>query len=206
MDASDPPPAPAAPAAPARRLGRPPRGEREARRTAVLDAAVRLFRTRGFAATTIEAVAVEAGVTKRTVYAYFTDKTGLFVAAVDRLHEHEHEHDVPGADLLTVAARIVLTLHGDDAVTLHRLVIAEATHLPELAATFYRRGPAASIRVLADHLAAEPGHDAGHAEALYTLLLGEAHRQRLLGLTPAPTPAEARDHARRAIRTVLGTG
>jgi TetR/AcrR family transcriptional repressor of mexJK operon len=203
MDTSE---APATPAAPARRLGRPPYGQREARRAAVLDAAVGLFGQRGFTATSIEAVAAEAGVTKRTVYAHFTDKTGLFVAAVDRLHEHEHATDLPGADLLTVAARIVQTLHSDHAVTLHRLVIAEATHLPELAATFYRRGPAASIRALAGHLAAEPDGDPGRAETLYTLLLGEAHRQRLLGLAPAPEPAEAREHARRAIRTVLGAG
>jgi AcrR family transcriptional regulator len=173
------------------------------RRDALLDAAVRLFGARGFAATTIDAVAAEAGVSKRTIYAHFTDKAGLFVAAVDRLHAHEWERPGDGQDLQAMATRIVHTLHGDDAVTLHRLVMAEAWQFPELAARFYARGPRSSITALADCLAADGIADARHrAEALYSLLLGEPHRRRLLGLTPAPSISEAHRHAMTAIHLV----
>jgi AcrR family transcriptional regulator len=96
------------------------------RRDEILDAAVRLFGDRGFAATTIDAVAAEADVSKRIIYAHFTDTAGLFVAAVDRLHAHGWERPGTDHDLQAVATRIVHTLHGDDAVTLHRLVMAEA--------------------------------------------------------------------------------
>jgi TetR/AcrR family transcriptional regulator, mexJK operon transcriptional repressor len=41
------------------------------------------------------------------------------------------------------------------------------------------------------------------AEALYSLLLGE-HRRRLLGLAPAPSMSEAREHAAAALRLVVG--
>jgi TetR/AcrR family transcriptional regulator, mexJK operon transcriptional repressor len=192
---------------PGARRGRPRRDEAEARRAAILDAATAQLAEHGFAGTTIEGVAATAGATKRTIYSHFTDKPGLFLAAVERLHRHEQEGVQGGDDLEEVAARIVRTLHGDDAVTLHRLVIAESRQLPGLAADFYERGPARSVDVLATLLAAEhPDLDAvhEHAEELYTLLLGEPHRRRLLGLEPAPTAAGALAHARRAIRTVLG--
>jgi AcrR family transcriptional regulator len=215
---------------PRRGPGRPRRADVDARRAEILEAAVRLFAERGFAGTTIEAVALAVGATKRTVYRHFTDKTGLFFAAVERLHVHERPAAHDAADLEELATRMVHILHGDDAVTLHRLVIAESRQLPQLAATFYERGPARSIDVLAASLGPEhtdPGAPASarpdgarpdgvdpdgveqsagvreFAELLYTLLLGEPHRRRLLGLTPAPSRAEARAHARRAIRAVL---
>lgn len=196
--------------APRRGPGRPRREDADARRAEILEAAVTLFAERGFAGTTIEAVALAVGATKRTVYRHFTDKTGLFFAAVERLHVHERPAVHDAADLEGLATRMVHILHGDDAVTLHRLVIAESRQLPQLAATFYERGPARSIEVLALSLGGH-GPSAGAlsddarelAEQLYTLLLGEPHRRRLLGLVPAPSRQEARAHARRAIRTVL---
>ncbi|MFD6179146.1 MULTISPECIES: TetR/AcrR family transcriptional regulator [unclassified Isoptericola] len=194
------------PRTPARR-GRPRRDEAEARREAILDAATVQLAEHGFAGTTIEGVAAAAGVTKRTIYARFTDKEGLFLAAVERLHRHEQEGLHAGDDLEEVATRVVRTLHGDDAVTLHRLVVAEARQLPRLAADFYANGPARTVEVLAELLAAEHpglGDVPVRAEELYTLLLGEPHRRRLLGLEPAPSPAAARAHARRALRTVAG--
>ncbi|MFI6426905.1 TetR/AcrR family transcriptional regulator [Promicromonospora sp. NPDC050880] len=198
------------PAATRRGPGRPRREDVDARRAEILEAAVRLFAERGFTGTTIEAVALAVGATKRTVYRHFTDKTGLFFAAVERLHVHERPAVHGTADLEQLATRMVHILHGDDAVTLHRLVIAESRQHPQLAATFYEQGPARSIEVLAASLdsrrttAGGPLPDApGTAEAIYTLLLGEPHRRRLLGLAPAPSYEEARAHARRAIDTVL---
>jgi hypothetical protein len=43
------------------------------------------------------------------------------------------------------------------------------------------------------------------AEDLFGLLLGEAHRRRLLGLTSAPTAEQARAHAQGAL-DALGLG
>ncbi|MHA7132794.1 TetR/AcrR family transcriptional regulator [Oerskovia turbata] len=208
----------------ARRPGRPRESERAARRAELLDVAIQIFGARGYGSTTIEAVASAAGATKRTIYQHFTDKAGLFVAAVES--QHAHEHVIAGEDLESLATRIVHTLHGDQAVTLHRLVIAEAPQFPDLAEAFYAHGPASSIGALAEHLAAhlagrdgerndglrgdEPGAAVDEptrstAEALYTLLLGEAHRRRLLGLAPAPSLAQAREHARAALRVTLAT-
>lgn len=169
------------------------------RRDVILDVAVRLFAESGFAGTTIDAIAAGAGVANRTVYTYFTDKEGMFLAGVERLHDYRSSIGEPG-DLEDIATRIVFALHSDQAIALHRLVVAESTRFPQIAGTFYSRGPKESIAYLASLFTQDDnaGNSDGYekAEMLFTLLLGESHRQRLLGLSEAPTLAQARAHAR----------
>src|SRR5690242_14925226 len=50
----------------------------EARRAAIVQAALDEFCARGFAATRIDDVAARAGVAKGTIYLYFDDKEALF--------------------------------------------------------------------------------------------------------------------------------
>jgi AcrR family transcriptional regulator len=57
----------------------------ESTRTAIVAAARRLFFTTGYQATTIEAIAAEAGVSTPTVYAVFGSKRGLLVAISDSM-------------------------------------------------------------------------------------------------------------------------
>jgi AcrR family transcriptional regulator len=54
------------------------------RRAQILDAALRLWTRHGFDATSVEAVAREAGVAKGTIYLYFATKEALFAAAAER--------------------------------------------------------------------------------------------------------------------------
>src|ERR1700712_2496679 len=53
-----------------------------AKRQAILEAAKNLFIRNGYANTSMDAVAAEAGVSKLTVYSHFTDKETLFSCAV----------------------------------------------------------------------------------------------------------------------------
>ena len=53
-----------------------------AKRQAILEAAKVLFLSNGYASTSMDAVAAEAGVSKLTVYSHFNDKETLFTAAV----------------------------------------------------------------------------------------------------------------------------
>src|SRR5512134_2899298 len=67
------------------RLAAPQRAALEAeRREQILDAALRLWTKQGFDATTVEALAREAGIAKGTVYLYFRTKQELLAAAVER--------------------------------------------------------------------------------------------------------------------------
>jgi AcrR family transcriptional regulator len=68
---------------PRRRYNSPLRaGQAEQTRTRVLDAAYRLFADRGYAGTTIAAVASEAGVSPETIYLIFGGKRGLLEGVI----------------------------------------------------------------------------------------------------------------------------
>jgi AcrR family transcriptional regulator len=184
-----------------RKRGRPTAAERQAREAEILSAALGVFLASGFGNTTIDELAVAARVTKRTLYAYFGDKADLFQAMVKDLAAGV-SLDAP-YDHLTLeglAARIVYRVHSDELVGLHRLVIAEAGRFPELASVLHTQGDARHIARLAEHIRAERGAIlADLAEPLFSLLLGERHRRRLLGLSPAPSVTQAADHARLAL-------
>jgi AcrR family transcriptional regulator len=68
-------------AGPIRRLRRP------ARREQILAAATRAFARTGFAATSLEDVAAEAGITRVILYRHFESKTDLYQAVLDRVCE-----------------------------------------------------------------------------------------------------------------------
>ncbi|MEV6923419.1 TetR/AcrR family transcriptional regulator [Dactylosporangium sp. NPDC051485] len=184
-------------AAAPRRRGRPAEAERAQRRDDILDTAVRLFVAGGFRQVTLDDIVAEAHVTKRTIYAYFGDRTEIFLAAVERLRQRTLDRPADDDSLEDLAAKIVFALHSDEAVGLHRLMITEARNFPDLAERFYRDGPQAYIAALNERL---PEPDPDRARSLFTLLLGEPHRQRLLGLCPAPSRATAAEHARTALR------
>ena len=54
-------------------------------RTAILDAGERLFAERGYAATTIKQIGIEAGVNSALLYYYFDDKERLYGEVVNRV-------------------------------------------------------------------------------------------------------------------------
>lgn len=61
-----------------------------ARRVLILEAGGRLFGAGGYDGTTLDEVAVAAGVTKPIVYRHFGSKEGLYLALLER-----HRHDLP---------------------------------------------------------------------------------------------------------------
>src|SRR3954447_16861376 len=73
------------------------REQAAATRVLILEAAQRLFEQRGYAATSVGAVATEAGVAPRTVYLAFETKAGLLRAVWHRALRGERD-DVPVPD------------------------------------------------------------------------------------------------------------
>ena len=184
-----------------RKRGRPTADERRTRETEILTAALDVFLRSGYGASTVDELAAAAQVTKRTLYAYYGDKAGIFSAMVKYLAAAVSLDAASDRDTLeTLAARIVSRLHSDELVGLHQLVIAESTRFPELALILHSSGDARHIARLAGHIRAErdPAREP-LAEPLFSLLLGEKHRRRLLGIDPPPTPAQAAAHADAAL-------
>jgi AcrR family transcriptional regulator len=83
---------------PKRRYNSPRRQEQAAAtRQSILDAAERLFERQGYAATTMAAIAVEAGVALKTVYVAFETKSGVLRALWNLLLRGD-EGETPVAD------------------------------------------------------------------------------------------------------------
>ncbi|HEY1459478.1 MAG TPA: TetR/AcrR family transcriptional regulator [Casimicrobiaceae bacterium] len=133
-----------------RRGGRPSREASEQLGESILDAATELFLAQGFGATSIEAVAQRVRVSKRTFYHRFEDKPALFAAVVHRIIERLRPPagialieglDV-GAVLERLATIILRAALSPQAISLHRLIVAESSRFPELAAVLAREGAA----------------------------------------------------------------
>jgi AcrR family transcriptional regulator len=83
---------------------------KRATRSAIDQAAKRLFRAQGYEATTVRQIADAAGVTERTFYRYFDGKQGLVAEDVDRWIETLHDaiRDRPAHEPPAVAVRRAL--------------------------------------------------------------------------------------------------
>jgi len=108
----------------------------------ILQGAMQVFFRDGYAGTSMDRVAIEAGVSKQTIYSHFQDKEGLFKALVERitiaryntLFESAQLYDDPELLLRQLAETYFLKVAGDrDYLSLLRLVIAESARFPEMA-------------------------------------------------------------------------
>ena len=120
-----------------------------AKRQAILDAAKTLFLSHGYANTSMDAVAAEAGVSKLTVYSHFNDKETLFSAAVMAKCEEQLPplfFELPAGIavekvLLNIARGFHQLINSDESVNLHRLIMALGSQDPKLSLIFFEAGP-----------------------------------------------------------------
>ncbi|MFN7925888.1 MAG: TetR/AcrR family transcriptional regulator [Bryobacteraceae bacterium] len=118
--------------------GRPRSAESEQR---ILDAALRLLSTDGYARMSIDAVAVEAGVSKPTIYRRWTTKADLATAAVRGLRLSEPAVDTGStpSDLIGILDNFRRSLLRPNGMSLIGTVLSEEAHTPELLALFRER-------------------------------------------------------------------
>jgi TetR/AcrR family transcriptional regulator of autoinduction and epiphytic fitness len=117
------------------------------KRLAILQAAAAQFRASGFDASSMDKIALDAGVSKRTVYNHFPSKEELFaetlVAAFDSAAAEIDTPYVPGAplraQLVTLLERKLRVQGTPDFMGLARVAIAEAVHAPERAQPLINR-------------------------------------------------------------------
>ena len=111
------------------------------KRAQIIDAGVREFQEKGFAAASMDQVSARAGVSKRTVYKYFESKENLFLSIVDVMSERMADtldiSYVPGRPVrdqlhaLATAEGEILT--SPDAMAMARMLISETLRNPEIA-------------------------------------------------------------------------
>jgi AcrR family transcriptional regulator len=187
--------------------GRPSRLESARLSDHILDVATVLFLGDGFGATSVEAVARRAGISKRTFYHRFSGKEMLFEAVVRRMIERwtpPFDGAVLQAPSLAAALRhsaehILKVALTPEALALHRMVIAEARRFPELARILHELGAAAGIERIAREFerriaAGEMRRlDARLAAEQFILMVVTGPQRRALGLgVPLDAPELAR--------------
>ena len=184
----------------------------------VVEAAWRLFMEHGYGATSMDAVARAAGVSKATLYAHFTGKAELFSAVVVAecrriapiLDEGEVDRLPAREALIRIARRFLDLLLSPAALAAYRVVVAETPRFPELGRAFYAAGPASTLDVLAGYLerATARGELAvADPRTAATMLMGmvRSHLQlrRLLGVADEVGAADRDRHVRAAVDLFL---
>jgi TetR/AcrR family transcriptional regulator, mexJK operon transcriptional repressor len=199
-----------------------PTGGSEQKQTAIVQAARHLFLRDGFARTSVDAIAEEAGVSKRTIYNHYRDKEQLFLSVISDTYDSmiavvvqfmdKYLTDIPddavdeniiafACEAATMAAR------SPERSAIIRLMMSEAAHFPELLHVQMRpRGITASIaerlirlngRGLLD--VPEPEEAANH---LFALTMGQMNNRSLFGAVPL-TDEEIRRMATSGARAFL---
>ncbi|HTI96080.1 MAG TPA: TetR/AcrR family transcriptional regulator [Rudaea sp.] len=194
---------------PAAKTAGPGRPKDQQKRAAILDAAKRLFVERGYNATSMDAVASAASVSKLTVYSHFGDKDALFAEAVrckceEQLPAHIFTADLKGPlreQLLEIARAFFALVTSDDALAVHRTVIANVQQTPQLGALFWEAGPArvqgAFDAFLREEVAAgklDIPDTRRAATQFFCLLKGESHARMEFGCCAALKRREVDEH------------
>jgi TetR/AcrR family transcriptional repressor of mexJK operon len=171
-----------------------------AKRAAIAGAALRLFVRDGYERTSVDAIAAEAGVSKRTVYSHYADKEQLFLTVVEDTYEAlmdqvtvmAQQQYAQSADLrqrlLGFIGAVAATMNASpERNALVRLILTESPHFPAL--TDRWRGRRMLTPLLADGLAAsvadgtldapDLAQAAGHLSAL---TFGQINNRSLFGL------------------------
>jgi TetR/AcrR family transcriptional regulator, mexJK operon transcriptional repressor len=173
----------------------------ERKRQAIASAALALFARDGYERTSVDAIAAEAGVSKRTVYNHYGDKETLFTLVVRDTYELMRErfaevveatlNDVDDVDKSLVnfireAVRGVTQM--PERASLVRLVMAEHPRFTALVDLWQGRGLTPLIAAPIARLAAagllsadDPTEAAGHLSAL---TFGQINNRSMMGTVP----------------------
>lgn len=137
------------------------RRDPEARRQAILEAALDVFAAEGFAAAKLDDVAEKAGVAKGTIYLHFKDKQDLFeqmvreavFPVIARLEELAKLPDLPAELVLRAMFEVfrtqVLATRRKD---LLRLILTEGPRFPAIAAFYHREVVARGLALMGELL------------------------------------------------------
>ena len=196
-------------------------GRSEQKRHTVLQSAEELFLTRGFNGTSMDEVAVHAGVSKQTVYNQFANKASLFVEIVQSMTAQaakrvQAEMREPktlaqvATELSGHAERLLTIVMTPKLLRLRRLVIAEADRFPELGRALYDGGPGRAIAGLAVNIQRWADRDLlSISDAMVAatqfnwLVMGEPVNQAMFRADYVLSQAERVRHIEQAVRVFI---
>lgn len=167
----------------------------------VFDAARAVFLEFGYDASSMEAIAKRARVSKATVYAHFTNKEDLFEAMIrhecrtitDGIYRPDASSDDLAGELRIMARNVTALFTGGDGLALYRILVPVAPRFPRLGEVFYAEGPLYGRQSFAAFL--REAHLLGRltvpdpdlaAEQFMALIRGDLDLDATLMLVPRP--------------------
>jgi TetR/AcrR family transcriptional regulator, mexJK operon transcriptional repressor len=199
------------------RAGRPTKEQAEARHAELLDRALDHFLDKGYEQATIEAIAADVSMTKRTVYARYDDKASLFLAAVGKAIESyavPHERIVATRaesleQTLTNIAMLRISLVAEpQGLKLQRIVNTESYRFPEIFVQSYEKGAKPTVDFLARLLREETNagrlalDDPEQAASVFMSMVVSAPVRFITSGNPLPE-AELKERVAFAVRLFL---
>lgn len=190
------------------RAGRP---KSEQKREAILAAASDFFLAQGLQGTSMDAVALKAGVSKQTVYSHFASKEDLFRTCIStKVESYGFMEATLPADaglekaLRAIGRRYLDLILDEEVAAMFRVVIGESVSYRKIAELFYASGPGTAITAVAGFLVSqmEEGRlkrdDPRYAACLYlNMLRGHYHLQLLMNIPPELDEATREAHIRK---------
>jgi AcrR family transcriptional regulator len=170
----------------------------ERKRADIARAALVLFARDGYERTSVDAIAAEAGVSKRTVYSHYGDKESLFLLVIADTYDQMRERftevigrmasqvtDVEKSLIGGIREAVREVSHSQERALVLRLVIAELPHFPALLELWRNRGITPILTDLVARLAAagllsanDPEQAASHLSAL---TFGQINNRSMMG-------------------------
>ena len=180
-----------------------------AKREQILAGAMTFFMREGFAATSMELIAKEAGVSKGTLYNHFDSKQSLFSTIIERecarirgqVFDLDTTDGPPEVVLMNVGIGFIMSILDPHAMSLYRNLMAESARFPELGQLFMQSGhdPGSQslgryLRRLANDGVLSLDEDEVHAAYQFIALCdaGLADQAHMRGVQPMPQQVQAR--------------
>jgi AcrR family transcriptional regulator len=172
----------------------------------VLDVATDYFLKHGYQGASINAMARSSGISKESIYRYFSSKKQLFEAVIGReLIEYQNKlrrldgtletMDLREA-LETIAETVLGVIMTDRTLALRRLIFEEATRSPDVGQHYYKIGPEQAFSALERLITSHGADTEFDAKALsrhfLALISWRVVLERECAVCAAPTRAETR--------------
>lgn len=195
-----------------------PEGCDDNKHMAMLNAAAKLFLTRGFSNTSMDMIAAEAGVSKQTVYSHFQTKINLFARSIEVVAEsfmgpntwETHDDETVREGLTRVGHQFVRLLISPESIMMSRMLTVEGADTDKLAQTYYEKGPMLCKRAFEGMLKTWSDKGKLHvddfemaARRFLALLKGEVHLKFLLNIQKTITDDEVNTHVDEAVDAFL---
>jgi len=181
------------------------RSKPKAKEQEVLDVATDYFLEHGFQGASINAMARSSGISKESIYRYFSSKKQLFEAVIGReLAEYqaslrrlsaEKTLDLRSA-LITFAETVMTVVTTDRTLAMRRLIFDEARRTPDVGQHYFKIGPEQALgafeEILKSHRAESDFEPAVLSRYFLAMTSWRTMLERECGVSPVPTRAEIR--------------